>query len=254
MPLAGLVLLAACAQEGDFGRPAKSAWNDIVDTTGTLAAAARDEPASSYALTDDERVLRDRAWRFLMPAIGHNLFLDVLANLTRARVLPPDWANRDVVTYYDGLVSGSFRSPYSRYRRLSEDATADGRLVPPFAATAARVIDADALRLRSLPFVKHLDDDAVRDAAMRVAENRCLIAWVRLEAASRVARYRYALEHLVIEMPGREGVATERAIGFLDSRRGILSGLLPADAETRCGLDTPAQPVAGLARGIVAKY
>lgn len=248
--LAILILAAGCAQEGDFGRPAPSAWNSLIETTGTLAARERGEPASPYPLTDDERVLRDRAWRFLMPAEDRAAFEDVLANLTRTRVLPPAWRVPDVATYHVGLVSEPFRSPVSRYRRLSEDATADGRLIPPFAATAARVMEADSLRLRSLPFVRTLDDLDVRDAAMRVAENRCLTAWVRLEAGARLARYRYALEHLLVEVPGREALAAERVLHFLDARRTVLDPLLPPDAAGRCGL-VPAE--APLAPPVVAK-
>lgn len=254
LSIAGLCLIGACAQEGDFGRPAPSAWNSLIDSTGSIAARIRDEPSSSFPLTDDEQLLRDRAWRFLMPAQGRAAFLDAIANLTRARVLPPNWRENDIEGYHDELISGSFRSPSSRYGRLSEDATADGRLIPPFAASAARVIEADKLRLRSLPFTKSLNDDDVRDAAMRVAENRCLIAWVRMETGLRVARYRYALEHFIVEMPGREAVGAERAVTFLDERRPILAGLLPPEAEARCGLIQVAVPVAGLAPPVVAKY
>lgn len=254
LPIAGLFLMGGCAQEGDFGRPAPSAWNAIVDSTGAIAAREREEPSSVFPLTDDERILRDRAWRFLMPAQGRAAFTDILANLTRSRLLPPSARIDDIEGYHAELIAGPFRSPYSRYSRLSEDATADGRLIPPFAATASRVIDADGLRLRALPFSASLDDFDVRHAAMRVAENRCLIAWVRIETGLRVARYRFALEHFVVEMPGREALAAERTIAFLDDRRPILAALLPPEAEARCGLVQGAVPLAGLAPPVVAKY
>lgn len=189
-----------------------------------------------------------------MPASTRAAFGDVLVNLTRARVLPPSWRLPEIASYHEDLVAEAFRSPVSRYRRLSDDATADGRLVPPFAAIAAQVIEADAQRLGSLPYARTLDEEAMRQAAMRVEENRCLIAWVRLETGLRVARYRYALEHLVVEMPGREAGESARSIGFLDQRRALLAGLLPADAEARCGLAPPAMASAGLRPGIVAKY
>ncbi|MEH3117997.1 MAG: hypothetical protein PGN25_10495 [Methylorubrum populi] len=252
-PLLVPLLLAACAQEGDFGRPARSAWNGLVETTGTLAARERGEPASASPLTDDEATLRDRAWRFLMPADGRAAFEDALANLTRARVLPPDWRRDAVPAYHEGLISEAFRSPVSRYRRLSDDAVADGRLIPPFAALAGRVFAADGVRLRALPFSESLDDGDVRQAAMRVAENRCLVAWVRLETSLRIARYRYALEHFLAEMPGREAASAEQALAFLEGRRALFDPLLPADASARCGLtEPPAQAV--LAAPVVAKY
>ena len=238
---AGLLsLLASCAQQGDFGRAAPSAWNGLIETTGALSARVRGEPASAFPFTDDEIALRDRAWRFLMPAAPREAFLDVVANLTRTRVLPPSWRWPEVSDYHDGLMADSGRSSVSRYRRLGDDATADARLIPPFAATAARVIEADALRLRSLPFVKTLEDDDVREAAMRVGENRCLIAWVRLSALERAEGYRYSLEHLLVEVPSAgEAASAERALVGLSERRAGLDPLLPADAAIRCGLVPP---------------
>ncbi|TNC09637.1 hypothetical protein FF100_25875 [Methylobacterium terricola] len=237
--LLALPLVAACAQQGDFGRPAPTAWNSLIDAAGTLAARERAEAASLFPFTEDERALRDRAWRFLMPARERGVFEAALDNLTRARVLPVGWRVSDPSAYYEAITAGPFRSPISRYRRLSDDLVADGRLIPAFAETASRVVRADLTRLQSLPFITTLDDRDVRSAAMRVAENRCLIAWVRLETGARSASYRYALEHLLVAAPEEEAVASERALAFLDSRRTLLGPLLPADAEARCGLVPP---------------
>lgn len=234
--LAPALLLAACAQEGDFGRPKAGAWNSLVETTGTLAARERGESAALLPLTDDERLLRDRAWRFLMPAAPEEAFRDVLGNLSRTRVLPPGLFVRDVAAYHDGLMAGPTRSPVPLYRRLAEDAGADARLLPALAATAGLVIAADGRRLAGLPFARTLDDWDVRQAAMRVAENRCLIAWVRLETGARVERYRYSLEHLFAALPVADGVQAERAIAMLTERRALLEPLLPTDAAARCGL------------------
>jgi hypothetical protein len=231
-----LGLLVSCAQQGDFGRPKPGAWNSLVDTTGTVIAHERGEPASLLPLTDDEQDLRGRAWRFLMPADTREAFLDILANLTRARVLPPSWRPDDPARYFDAILASDFRSPVSRYRKLTDDAVADARLIPPFAGLAARVADADARRLRSLPFARTLDDADVRRAAMRVAENRCLVAWVRLETGTRLDAYRYALEHLFAEAPDPAAAEAERALGMLAGRRPLLDPLLPPDAAARCGL------------------
>jgi hypothetical protein len=246
LPLAaGLALLASCAQQGDFGRPKPGVWNDLIDVTGTISASERGGPASFAPLTDDERDLRGRAWRFLMPADTEAAFLDILANLTRTRVLPPAWRDPAPGRYYDSLVGPDFRSPVSRYRKLTDDAVADARLIPPFATLAARVADADAKRLRSLPFARTLDDETVRQAAMRVAENRCLVAWVRLETGTRLAGYRFALEHLFAEAPEPGAAEADRALAMLAARRPLLDPLLPPDAAIRCGLLPP--PVAAVA-------
>jgi hypothetical protein len=222
-------VLSGCTETGDFGRPKPSFLNDVVlPATGSLAAEARGEPVSDYVHTDDERELRDRAWRFVMPAHERSWFERIIANLVRTRVLPPELRPADITAYHRALMSGSFRSPASRYRRLSEDAVADAKLIGPFAAVAARVIAADGARLGALVYVRHLDEPQVHDAVARVAENRCLIAWVRDETLARLESYRYALEHIFIEAPQNEGVPAERSLAKLAAYRVTLDTLVGA--------------------------
>ncbi len=218
---------AGCGQTGDFGRPRASLWNDVVlPTAGSLAAQLRNEPVSRYISTDDEDELRDRAWRFLMPAHERSWFERIIADLVRTRVLPVHLHPVDRTAYHRALVGGSFRSPASRYGRLSDDAHADLKLIGPFATRASRVIAADRVRLRSLAYVRSLDEEQAHQAVARVAENRCLIAWVRDETLGRLVAYRYALEHLIIEAPQGEAVAAERMLAGLEAHRRILDGLV----------------------------
>ena len=198
----------------------------VLPATGSLAAHARGEPVSRYPFTDDEDELRDRAWRFLMPAKERSWFEAVIANLVRTRVLPVDLHPADRAAYHHALMDESFRSPASRYRRVSEDAFADLKLIGPFAARASRVIAADRVRLNSLAHVRHVDREQIGQALARVAENRCLIAWVRHETYGRLLAYRYALEHLVIEAPQSDGVAAERTLASLEAHRTILDALV----------------------------
>jgi hypothetical protein len=242
-------------QTGDFGRPRASVWNEVIlPATGSLAAQARGEPVSRYVFTDDENELRDRAWRFLMPAHERSWFERTVADLVRTRVLPIEIYPADRAAYHHALMSESFRSPTSRYRRLSEDAFADLKLIGPFAARAARVIAADRVRLRSLAHVRDLDEAQAYHALARVAENRCLIAWVRHETYGRLVSYRYALEHLVIEAPESEAVAAERALASLEIHRRTLdslvepppAGMLCAGADPEMAILHPAPALAGL--------
>ena len=247
-----LALLGACTQVGDFGRPRAGAWNGLVDTTGSFATRERGRFVLDAVLTDDEQALRDRAWRFLVPTGARAAFIDRLAQLAGAHAAPPDWRPDDPGGYYAALTDEPSRSPVSRYRTLGEDASADARLIPALAALAARVNEADAARLRSLPFARTLDDGDVRQAASRVAENRCLIAWVRLESGLRLERYRFALEHLFAEAPGPDAVAAERALAMLSARRRLLDPLMPTGAAARCGLESVPEPAAA-AGPLVAK-
>lgn len=236
--LVGLAVvgLGACTQTGDFGRQRPSIWNDASSATGSLAARVRGEPVSNFIFTDDEKELRDRAFRFLSPAHERAWFERVVAELARTGILPAAAHPSDPIGYHQALMAGPLRSPVSRYRRLSEDAAADIKLIGPFEATAAKVLNSDVIRLRSLAYVRDLGPDQVENATARVTENRCLIAWVVLATAERANAYRYALERLVIEAPQTEAVPVERTLEALDRRRASLDGLLATGAAGPCAI------------------
>ena len=99
------------------------------------------------------------------------------------------------------------------------------------------MIDADGARLRSLPFAQALDDRDVRQG--RRARGREPLPDRLGPAGGRpcaLARYRFALEHLFIAVPGPEAVAAERTLAMLAARRPLLDPLLPPEAAFRCGL------------------
>lgn len=193
--------------------------------TGAFVARERGEAVSAFPLTDDEELLRDRAWRFLTPAHERAYFQGVLSELVATRVLPARWGGEDRDRYHDALVSDGAVSPASRYRRLAEDAAADARLIDPFARVAARVLAADRVRLAALGHARHVEASDAENAEARVVENRCLVAWVRAGVARRADSYAEALEHLVIETPQVQAVPAERTLGGFAAARGVLDTL-----------------------------
>lgn len=212
--------------------------------TGSAAARSRGEPVSSFPFTDAEEELRDRAWRFLMPAKERSVLDTTLADLVRTRVLPASARPFEPAGYLDALVAEPFASPASRYRRIGDDAEADARLVAPFAGVAAQVLEADRLRLKSLRLVAGLTVPEAADAEARVLENRCLVAWVRESVAQRIAGYRYAVEHAFVAMPQAQAVDAERAVRTLAAQRAILD-TLPVGAwrDGSCLAAMPPAPV-----------
>lgn len=225
-----------CVEKGDFGRPKQSLWNDVVlPRLGSKAARVRGEAVSGFPLTDAEDELRDRSWRFLMPAHERSKFDTRIANLVRTRILPPGVDTTDEGAYYRTVMGVRARSPASRFRRIGEDAAADAGLIAPFAEVASRVIAADEARMKSIAFVEDVSDREIANAVARVAENRCLIAWVREELAERTDSYSYAVEHAFVAMPQEQAIATERAIRDLDRHRSVLAGLpVPAWRDGAC--------------------
>jgi hypothetical protein len=244
---AALLLLAGCAGTGDFGRPRATPWSEsVLPAAGTLAAYLREEPTSFFDLTDDEAELRARAWRFLMPAHERAWFDRQLADLVRHRVLPLWMRPNDPRAYHAALTADAVRSPVSRYRRLGDDVAADAALVAPFAARAARVLEMDRARLRAVPFMRDVDEGEIRNAAARVAENRCLVAWVRQALAERIVGYGHALEQLFLETPDRNAVVPERALAALKVEAARLDAFpVPPFAQGGCiGAEAEATSVA----------
>jgi hypothetical protein len=120
-------------------------------------------------------------------------------------------------SYFNAVRGSREASPAPLFRRIGEDAAADRNLIPAFVALARRIVDNDVARLKLLVHVRDLDESQVQNAVARVAENRCLIAWVYAEAQGRAVRYRYALERLAIEAPQGEAAYAEREVLALEA-------------------------------------
>ena len=197
-----LGLLPACRETGDFGRVKRSGWNEAVTATGSASAFLRGEPASGFPLTDDEVQLRERAWRFLVPADGRLTLDRLLAELVATGILPASASAPDLRAYGDELIEGESRSPASRYRRLMADVSADATLIAPLAGTAARVLGADRGRGQAAARFAGATPDDLADAQARIASNRCLVAWVRAATNFRAFSYADALGRLTLAAPG----------------------------------------------------
>lgn len=213
-----LILTACTATDGDLGRPRPTVWSQIMaPEAGFWSATARGEQASYFRLTDDEEQMRDRAWRFIMPASPHSVFQGEVSNLAHSRIVPVANQSTDVSDYFRGLTSVSFASQASRYNRLAQDSNADRLLIGPFRANALRVVSMDRVRMRTAESSPDIAPGKQEPAMARVIENEGLIFWVCERLDFRIRSYRYALANLVVEMPSREAVRAERAIMALEA-------------------------------------
>jgi hypothetical protein len=212
------LMLGACARTtGDFGRRENNYWNNqLLPGLGLSAAYLRDEPLSLADFTDDEKELRNRAWRLVTPAHERAWFDSKLSELRYTRVLPLD-VEPEPYVYFNSLTQGAVASVASRYRRLADDINADRALLGPFLATAQRVRQDDRIRARVLEAAADVSDWQFKSAQGRMQENAQLVNWVCASLRPRVVNYRYALEHLVIEGPMREAIPAERALMALES-------------------------------------
>ena len=234
-------------ERGDFGRPRASLWNDtVLPFAGRAVAISREEAVSFFIHTDDEIELRDRAWRFLMPAHERAFFQTQVSELARTRILPRMTRISGNEAYFSALRSSRGISPAPLFRRIGEDAAADRKLLPAFVDLAGRVLASDLARLQLFFHVRDFDEEQVENAAARVVENQCLIAWVHAEAKGRAVRYRYALERFAIEAPQAEAAFAEREVLSLEADLGMFE-LLGVDPlkDRRCKAEAraPAQPM-----------
>lgn len=177
---------------------------------------------SNFAYTDDEQELRARAWRFLMPAKERWYFDGLVFDLGRTGYVPESYFPETLSWYKENLVADAFRSPASVFHRMADDISIDRALAVPFAASAARVIEADRIRRAAMAKTPALSIDEMGDAGIRIRENRVLVEWVCNRLAMRAKSYRYALEHLFVAMPQVDAIKPERQLGLLDNDLGVL--------------------------------
>ncbi len=168
-------------------------------------------------LTDDEKILRERAYRYLSPFWPERTLGGILAELRRSRILPASAVLGGPDAYFGGLMSERWRSSRAPYRQLIGDITADSLLLGPFLATARRVARTDQIRLAGLAGLRGVGAATTSEVEARVAENEDLTAFVRAAVLARIAAYRTALHRLLLEIPEEDGVAAERALAALEA-------------------------------------
>ncbi|HEX5471322.1 MAG TPA: hypothetical protein VFW73_05525 [Lacipirellulaceae bacterium] len=220
LAFAMLALLGGCAN-GDFGEVRPILVHDgIHDWVGSEAVAGRGVALSDFRLTDDERELRDLAFPLIQPPFDRQRWYSVLEEygIVRPEQWAP-WTRFDRDAYLHKLLAIPYRSPSARYARLIDDIRNDTTRLPEFFETAARVIDMDRKRKKSLAYIHGLSAYERNNALRRVHENRAIVAMVEASLSHRAAAYRFALEHLVVRTPSSQAADAEHDLDIL--RAGI---------------------------------
>jgi hypothetical protein len=236
LALAGAVLLAGCAPQGDFGRVNPSLVNDGThDWIGREGAIARGFAPSAFDYTDDERTLRDYAYPFIAPPYTRQKWYSVAGDY--GFLQPKPGTPHDVAAYANQLLTSDDRSPSARYARLMDDINDDTTRLSPFYETAGRVLDMDEKRKKSLGFVAYAGPGEAGNALARIKENASVVALVDASLAQRVASYRFALERLVIATPSSQAVEVERALTRLKAQIAFYRHVLPPSWQRVPSLD-----------------
>ena len=216
--LAAFLSLAGCAN-GDLREVrADLVRDDVHDWLDYDAVAGKNTSPSNFTLTDDERQLRDLAYPLIEQPYDRQQWYSVAGEY--GVVGGNHRANFDRTAYAAHLFGDRYRSPSARYAKLTEDIRNDTTRLPAFFEAAARVLDIDVKRRKSLAFVSDLSEHERNEALRRIYTNASLVALVRSKLAQRVESYRFALERLVIMTPSAEAVEVERALNRLQSEIG----------------------------------
>lgn len=209
--------LAGCARPvGDFGRAAPDPLHDtIMPMAGKARASAAGEPVSAFNLSDEEREMRDRVWRYLVSPHASDWNGDVVAEWQRTRLAAPTTKPLRTDRYYGWLHAKQFASSRVRYSRLADDVGTDVSLLPDVFASICAVMETDRRRGLASNAMDGLEEKVRRDAAARQAENRMVVAGFVRALSNRYQSYGYALDHLLVETPHEEARDVNVVLGRL---------------------------------------
>jgi hypothetical protein len=90
--------------------------------------------------------------------------------------------------------------------------------LPPFFATATRVLDMDRKRRESMAYISSLSRGERNQALRRNRENAAIVRLVCDKLNQRVAGYWYALEQLVIRTPSQQAVEANQTLNQLRTK------------------------------------
>ena len=203
---------AACARPvGDFGRAAPSALHDdIMPTLGRNSAQLNKTPGSSFNLSDTERDMHNRVWRFLVAPHAEDWFMDTAVELQRTGLGRP--RSFEPSRYYKWLREARYQSSRIRYNTIADHAQADIGTAPQTFLAICRVIETDRQRAVASQSLSGL---SAGDVQARRSENEMFIGWFVASLRYRYDAYSYALDHLLVETPHEEAMAADATLSEL---------------------------------------
>ncbi|WP_404405539.1 hypothetical protein [Pelagibacterium halotolerans] len=210
--------LAACARPvGDFGRARPSVLHDdIMPEIGDGLASARGEPVSDFNLTDQEREMHNRVWRFLVAPHTRDWFYDTAVELQRTRISGATDTQFSADRYYHDLRTTEYASSAVRYRTVANDITLDIATLPATFQSICAVIEIDRQRAIAVANVTLAAPDARAEVAARKWENDQRIAWFTRALDYRFDSYSTALERLLVETPDPEARTVDTLLAQME--------------------------------------
>lgn len=186
------------------------------DWISRVAYAGEKGGPSDFPLTEDECALRDLAYPLIEWPYDRHKFYSIAGEY--GFIGANHHTGFDISAYTAHLLSDEHRTAASRYGVLIDDIRNDTTRLPQFFETAARVLDIDTKRRKSLFYVSSLSEHERISALQRIDENAAIVALVRGSLGERVAAYRFALGRLVVMTPSPQAVQVELALNELRAK------------------------------------
>lgn len=203
--LAALCLsMNACARPvGDLGRVQHGVLHDqVLPTVGTLRADLSGEPVAGFNVTDEERDMQDRVWRFLVAPHARDWFMDTAVELQRTRLASDGLDRRfEPARYFRWLHQERFASSRIRFRTIADHAKSDIDTAPATFRAICAVVEIDRQRAVASRELSGIGRDEV---VARQAENAQRIGWFTRALRYRYDAYSFALDRLLVETPHEE--------------------------------------------------
>ena len=199
---------------GDFGRAKPGVLNDqIIPELDRWGRRAAGQPVSSFNVTDQEREMHDRVYRFLIARHVKDWAFDyeqvvMVASLFSTR------AGRDDL-YYHWLSREPYASSRVRFNTMADDAGADLLTLPTTFKSICAVIEVDRQRAVAAAELRDLEAEMVTEMRTRRAENELYVARFVRALRYRYDSYGYALDHFLVETPHTEAVRVDERLSAM---------------------------------------
>lgn len=206
--LAALLIVAGCAQTGDFGRARQMSPLGISPPVSRQESGAR-----SLVVTSEEIEMRNRIETFASFENSRPPTLGVLDN-PRAR------SGRDLAPedYYNRLRGQKSATPAGLYGKILNDIQIDLERIPPLFAAICAVKEIDRRRGVAITGISRPDARSGQAQEARRLQNQRLTSRFVQALALRHDSYAFALEQLLVDAPYEQARRVDGKISELAAR------------------------------------
>jgi hypothetical protein len=215
----GLALLlcvgpAGAHELGDFGRVKPGVLNDtIIPETDRVMRRLGNQPVSNFNITDEEREMHDRVYRFLIARHARDWAFDYEQVIFVAGVFSSRPDKFDL--YYRWLSNERYASSRVRYNTIADDIGADLLTLPATFKAICAVIEIDRQRAVAATELTDVEAPMLKQVRLRKAENDLYVGRFVAALGYRYGSYSYALDHFLVETPHGEAVNVDERLSRL---------------------------------------